>query len=544
MKKWEHAMKPSPSLIAGLRQTSSILARRIAFQLLSLGAALMLVKPCAADPFEFELTGHLAVTRAHHTLTLLQNGKVLVVGGHNVDVGSLATAELYDPATGTWSSTGSLDIAREGHTAALLQDGKVLVAGGYNNDYVPLTSTEIYDPDTGTWAVTGNLHVSRRDATATLLPNGKVLVAGGHHAHVETTSAELYDPNTGTWTITGSMLTGRNSHTATLLQNGKVLVASGYGGGATCEVYDPATGTWSATGSLSTEREGHTATLLANGKVLVAAGTVPFYPPLTSAELYDPDSGTWSFTGSLATERYLHTATLLQNGKVIVTGGANDSGILGSAELYDPTSGTWSGIDNLVRARAAHTATLLLTGKVLVACGSGDGNTGATAELGQASGLTQITPAAATCSQFSSGNAETLANMEYGVNNLLITRVNPLNFLYWVTVTAPAGNNIFTVTQTITTGNFDTLFPLVGNGSNVFDSNCVALQRSLTQNGDTVTVRFNAPVAGTHFIAIKFNSQNVIGRSRPDPKTVHYDFTTTGVLDSTSGLDLVLHPKP
>jgi Bacterial pre-peptidase C-terminal domain len=129
--------------------------------------------------------------------------------------------------------------------------------------------------------------------------------------------------------------------------------------------------------------------------------------------------------------------------------------------------------------------------------------------------------------------------MQYGVNNLLITRATPLNFLYWVTVTAPAGNNIFTTTQTITTGNFETLFSLVGNGSKVFDSDCVALQRGIAQSGDTVTVRFNAPAAGTYFIAIKFNSQDIIGQSRPNPLTVHYDFTTTGVPDSTSGLDLV-----
>ena len=109
-------------------------------------------------------------------------------------------------------------------------------------------------------------------------------------------------------------------------------------------------------------------------------------------------------------------------------------------------------------------------------------------------------------------------------------------------VTAPAGNNIFRITQTITTGNFNTLFAAVGNGSNVFDSNCVSLERTGSQSGDTATVRFNAPAAGTYFIAINFNAQSLLGQSAPSPgTTVYYDSRTIGVTDSTSGLDLVPH---
>ena len=155
--------------------------------------------------------------------------------------------------------------------------------------------------------------------------------------------------------------------------------------------------------------------------------------------------------------------------------------------------------------------------------------------------VSQITPAETTCSQFSSGTAETLDSVQYDLNSGLIHRVGPRNFLYWVPVTVPAGNNIITITQTIiTAGNFDTLFAAVVNGSNVFDSDCVRLQREITQSGDTVRVRFNAPVAGTYYIAIKFNSQNISGEPAPRPKdTVQYDFTTTGVPASTSGLDLI-----
>ena len=108
-------------------------------------------------------------------------------------------------------------------------------------------------------------------------------------------------------------------------------------------------------------------------------------------------------------------------------------------------------------------------------------------------------------------------------------------------VTAPAGNNNFRVTQTITTGNFNTFFAGKGNGSNVFDSNCVSLQLAIRQSGNTVTVRFNAPAAGTYFIGINFSAQSLVGQPGPSPTTVHYDFMTMGVPDSTSGLDLVEH---
>ena len=68
-----------------------------------------------------------------HTATLLPTGKVLVAGGCRVVGSDLSSAELYDPATGTWTATGSLGTARQHHTATLLPSGKVLVAGGHNS---------------------------------------------------------------------------------------------------------------------------------------------------------------------------------------------------------------------------------------------------------------------------------------------------------------------------------------------------------------------------------------------------------------------------
>jgi WD40 repeat protein len=156
----------------------------------------------------------MTTTRFSHAATLLPNGKVLVAGG-----ATRGTAELFDPATGTWTLTGSMSIIHDLPTTTLLPSGKVLLVGDYINDRI----AELYDPATGTWTLTGPMTTDRLGRQkATLLPNGKVLVEGGYDGY-----AELYDPDTGTWTVTGKLSTERFFHTATLLPNGKVLLAGG-----------------------------------------------------------------------------------------------------------------------------------------------------------------------------------------------------------------------------------------------------------------------------------------------------------------------------
>jgi hypothetical protein len=311
-----------------------------------------------------------------HTATLLSDGRVLVTGGSSGVRPDGLSAELFDPSDMTWTAMGGMNEARRGHSATLLGDGMVLVAGGSDGseEEVVHTSAELFDPATGTWTRTGPMIEGRFGHTATLLPDGRVLVAGGQigwDPGDELASAELYDPDTGTWATTGRLLDRRSGHTATLLPDGRVLVAAGPANHLTptAELYDPSSGSWSPTQDMVERRFWPTATLLADGRVLVAGG-VRGGTILAAAELFDPVSGSWTATGQMLSPRSWFTATLLADGKVLVTGGG-DGGYGGSnrAELYDPMTGSWIPTQDMLRPHGYHAASPLADGRVLVVGG-------------------------------------------------------------------------------------------------------------------------------------------------------------------------------
>lgn len=320
---------------------------------------------------EFSSSGSMTMPRGGHTATLLLDGRVLVTGGmRSYQSQTTQSAEIFDPKTGQFSPVGDMTTRRMWHNATLLDDGKVLIAGGYDNTYsvfsttAYLSSAEIFDPATSTFSPTGSMSTKRIWFASTKLNSGKVLVAGGSGGYAGTNgTAELYDPTTGTFSTTGGLITPRWIKDAIPLLDQRVLVAGGsrYAGGdqrlSSAELYDPVSGAFATTGSMSTRRQGPSATALQSGKVLVAGG-FDGSSPKSSAEVYDPATGTFSLVAwTMSTPRYEHTGTLLTDGSVLIAGGWNGQDPLASAELYvaerlkddhgnSPTRGTPVGVDS------------------------------------------------------------------------------------------------------------------------------------------------------------------------------------------------------
>ncbi len=359
---------------------------------------------------------NLNTSRYLHSSTLLNNGEILVSGGVNCpSAGSctyLNSAELYNPATSTFAYTAGPMATARSAPSVLLNNGKVLVAGGYSCDgsgnCSSLASAEIYDPSTSTFSSGGSMTVARSGHTTTLLGDGTVLIAGGEKCTSVTlcsalSSAEIYNPIAGTFTASqNSMSAARFGATAVLLNSGSVLITGGFDGAnfpAAVEIYNlgsyPGAGYFNWSGAkLNVPRFDASSTLLNNGKVLVTGGSTCNLPgcPTQSAEIYDPVANTFSVLSNMNVARFNHTATLLTNGDVVVAGGYSSCGSTctgdATTEFFDPVAGTFSPGQSVATALANHTGTLLANGNVLLVGGINAGVTLASDEWYQPISLT------------------------------------------------------------------------------------------------------------------------------------------------------------
>ncbi len=328
----------------------------------------------------FQLTGSMDHADLNETATLLQDGRVLIVGPI-AGAYSTVTAELYDPATRAFEPTGKItNSLNEAQAANLLQDGRVLV--------IDFPSAELYDPKTGYFSPTGSMIADSSEAAgphdvrpyaynslnATLLQDGRVLITSSSSDAMDFGSpGQLYDPKTGQFQLVPTIHGGSYGAKATLLTDGRVLVAGGRDSSA--YLYDPKTGSVDSAGAMVASGYAQTATLLRDGRVLLAGGTTDNGACLTSSELFDATTDTFSPTDDLlptgalspTDEPYPFCAqqvALLHDGRVFVVGSD-------SAQLYNPKTGSFSAAGSMTTTRTGCTATLLEDGRVLIAGGAG-----------------------------------------------------------------------------------------------------------------------------------------------------------------------------
>ena len=177
----------------------------------------------------------------------LTDGRILIAGGYDgSDV--RADAEIYDPASGRLTTVGSLGTARSGATATLLTDGRILIVGGGRPDREPrraLASAEMFDPATGRFRAAGTMEQERYKHGAVRLANGDVLIVGGSDVRDyggKLRSVERFDVAAGRFVRAGSLADPRFKigDGLLLLPGNCVLVAAG---DAAPEIFDVARGT-------------------------------------------------------------------------------------------------------------------------------------------------------------------------------------------------------------------------------------------------------------------------------------------------------------
>ncbi len=268
----------------------------------------------------------------------LPGNRVLFTGGFDFQERAVnAEAFLYDAAEDEWTVLPDMNQPRRDHSMTVLEDGRVLIAGGFDGTD-ELRSTEFFDPSTMRFSAGPPMLTDRVFHTATRLADGSVLIAGGGFDSDSDVTAERFDPSSNRFDPLGKMLD--DARAAALLPDGSVLLVGAFAT-RVAQRFDPATRQFTATGQLlSIHGLFPTATALADGRVLVAGGCDrdPFATDMT--ELFDPATGEFSAGPRMSVARDGHVALQLADGTVALLGGMDNGVIHDSIDIFDPADDT------------------------------------------------------------------------------------------------------------------------------------------------------------------------------------------------------------
>lgn len=314
--------------------------------------------------------------RAAHTATTLPGGGVLVAGGCVADGCGEASNETFVVSSdgATIVAGPSMSVPRDSHTATLLDDGRVVLIGGFPGEGLGvLESIEVIDPQSMTGSLQMPLEVARGGHAAVAMISGDVLVVGGWiGSRSYTASAELFEPTTGQVRAVADAPYGADALDAVVLRDGRVLVTGGQvaPGQATeaAATFDPETETWTRVGEMSTARLKHFSIVLSDGRVLVMGGTSDDRNLLSSTEIFDPVANTFTPGPDMFEPRYKFPggAVMLEDGRVAIAGGGR------TTEILDVTAGTSLVVTESAQRGSFATINLLGSGKLLILGGYDD----------------------------------------------------------------------------------------------------------------------------------------------------------------------------
>ena len=309
-------------------------------------------------------------------LALLPTGKVLAWDDHTSSGG----AQVWDPATGTFSdaSNSTTNLFCAGQTA--LADGRLLVDGGHINFDVGTPDVNLFDPVSQTWSKVQGMAFGRWYPTVITLPDGRVLAVAGHTTCKTCVASipEVYAPATNTWTQLPSAQSSVSTQYPHLfvLPDGRVIEVGSSEEVVPTRVLNVAAQTWTVVDSRLID--GGSAVMYAPGKVMKSGGAWDDGVGTPSVNSYVLDmtqpSPAWRQVGSMTFARATLNLTLLPDGSVLATGGAGSSNLVTSivydAELWSPVTETWTTMDKMQTPRLYHSTALLLPdGRVLKAGG-------------------------------------------------------------------------------------------------------------------------------------------------------------------------------
>ncbi|MDJ0520735.1 MAG: kelch repeat-containing protein [Planctomycetota bacterium] len=326
--------------------------------------------------------GQLNVGRQGHEATLLDDQRVLITGGFTLLGSTTASAEVFLEGLERFVElSDTLRLARASHTATKLADGRVLLAGGWISSGPGQNATtataELFDPATNTFTRTGTMTTQRADHAAALLPDGRVLLTGGSRLEGsflrDLESAEVYDPATGMFTqLVESMTHTRTTHGMVDNGLGQIVLGGGSDADRRHDWYVTATGLFEDLGQGASDqgRFGPAMARFDSGVVAIAGGD------LLGTVMVVTTAGRVQNTGSgLNRPRSYATAVRIKPDQILVAGGIDFSrGAFIEASCDVLVEGGLGGANTFATpvrfgtGMAYHTATVLPSGNVLF-CG-------------------------------------------------------------------------------------------------------------------------------------------------------------------------------